>query len=281
MRRPSLPIVLLLAVSVLTTPTGAGAACTSSSPLPPDKRAANVTCDGVHPGMTLVIPSMKWGPFECGASFAFRDHAGNRYLSFPGSCYLDYDCLEEAVEDVLPPPLDEIVGSIPVCIAPSDSELEPLYANGPVVTGVDGRRVGRIAYAVNKDGVDFALVRVDRNVRLDPSLPYYGGPTRLGAAGLLEETYVYSDAMLPASPNARTGLLSGDTSGATVWTDGFLSRAAGASVMKPDGSAVGFFYGYVSLVGGSYPTQTLAPGIARAERRARTRLTLLTAPLKK
>ncbi|HEV2890847.1 MAG TPA: hypothetical protein VGX28_10780 [Frankiaceae bacterium] len=279
MTRTRLTVALLLAAAALATPTAASAACTSGSPLPADKHAANVTCDGVHPGITLIVPSMKYGDYECGASFAFQDQRGNRYLTIPGSCYLDYDCLEEAVEQLLPPPLNEIVGQIPVCLLPSDSELEPYYKNGPVVKDTAGRRVGRIAYAVNKDGIDFALVRVDRNVRLDPALPFYGGPTRLGTAGVLEETYVYSDASFPIAPNARTGLLSGDAEGARVATEGLLSRTTGASVMRPDGAAIGFFNGYIEITG-TFPTQTLGPGLQRAQRRGGLRLTLMTAPLK-
>lgn len=279
MARTRLSIALLLAAATLATPKGASAACTSDSPLPADKRAANVSCDGVHPGMTLIVPSMKYGDYECGAGFAFKDQRGSRYLAIPGSCYLDYDCLEEAVEQLLPPPLNEIVGSIPICLLPSDSELEPYYKNGPVVKDLNGYRVGRIAYAVNKDGVDFALVRLDKDVRLDPALPFYGGPTRLGTAGALEETYVYSDATFPLAPNARTGVLSGNAEFARVATEGFLSRTAGASVMRPDGAAIGFFTGYLEITG-TYPTQPLGPGLMRAQRRGNLRLTLLTAPLK-
>ncbi|HEX8003630.1 MAG TPA: hypothetical protein VF519_13140 [Mycobacteriales bacterium] len=278
MTRSRLPILLLLAVS-LAAPTNASAGCTSS-PLPADKRAASVECDGVHPGMTLIVPSMKYGDYECGASFAFRDQAGNRYLTMPGTCFLDYDCLEDTVKDVLPPPLNEVVPNLPVCVVMSESELEPVYRNGPVVRDLNGARVGRIAYAVNKDGVDLALVRVDKGVKLDPALPFYGGPVRTGTPGALEETYVYSPALgLPGAPNARTGLLRGDAEYAEVTTEGLLSRANGASVIRPDGSALGYFTGGVMLTGG-FATQPLGSAIARAERRTRLRLSLMTAPLR-
>lgn len=280
MRRYRLPILLALAVSTLAAPTGASAACSSSSPLPADRRAANLSCDGVHPGMLMIVPSMKWGPYECAASFAFADQFGNRYLSFPGSCFLDYDCLEDSAADVLPPPLNEVVHALPVCIMASDSELEPVYKNnGPVVTDAVGHRIGRIAYAVNKDYIDFALVRLDRGVRLDPSVPFYGGPTRLGTARTLEETYVYSPEGMPASPNARSGVLtSGGPEMAYVATEGFLSRPTGASVMKPDGTAVGFFNGHLTITG--YITSNLGPGLERAQRRTKLRLSLMTARMK-
>ena len=281
MSRLRLSVLLVLAVSTLAAPTGASAACSSSSPLPADKRAANHVCTGLHPGVTLVIPSMKYGPYECAASFAFSDSRGNRYLAFPGRCYLDYDCLEETVEEVLPPPLDEIVGSVPVCIAPTDSELEPVYGkNGPVVKDLSGRRIGIVAYAVNKDGVDFALVRVDRKVALDPKLPFYGGPTRLGSPGSFVETYVYSPPSWDAAPNARSGIIHGGPEAAYVLTEGFLSQPTGASVMQPDGSAVGMFNGYISVALG-YQTQPLGAGVERAQRRMRTQLSLMTAPLSK
>ena len=282
MTRSRLPIALLLAVSALVTPTGANAACSSSSPLPADRRAANLTCDGVHPGTLMVVPSMKYGPYDCAASFAFADQYGNRYLSFPGSCFLDYDCLEDTAADVLPPPLNEIVHSLPVCLLPTDSELEPVYGkNGPVVTDGSGHRIGRIAYAVNKDYIDFALVRLDQGVRLDPAVPFYGGPTRVGSARTLEETYVYSPEGFAGfgAPNARSGILTnGGPEIAYVATEGFLSMPVGASVMKPDGTAVGFFNGHLTVTG--YITHNLGPALERAQRRTRLRLTLLTARMK-
>ena len=279
MSRYRLPILLALTVSTLAAPTGASAACSSSSPLPADKRAASHFCTGLHPGVMLVIPSMKYGPYECGASFAFRDQNGTRYLAFPGACYLDYDCLEEAVEDILPPPLDEIVGGLPVCLAPSDSELEPSYGTkGPVVKNLDGRRVGTVAYAVNKDGINFALVRVDANVALDPRLPFYGGPTRLGSPGSFVETYVYSPPTWDAAPNARSGVIHGGPDGAYVLTEGTLSMPTGASVMQPDGSAVGMFNGSLT-VGLGYQTQSLGVALERAQRHTRLRLSLMTAQL--
>jgi hypothetical protein len=214
---------------------------------------------------------------DCAASFAFADDYGQRYLTIPGTCHLDYDCLEDAVDDILPPPLNELP-RLPACIATSESELEPVYKkNGPVVHDTAGRRVGVVAYAVNKDGVDLALVRVDRNVRLDPKLPFYGGPVRMGTAGTVEETYVYSPEILTGAPNARTGVLSGGAEYAYVATEGLLSMPMGASVMKPDGAAVGYMTGGVTIPG--YMTQPLGIAIQRAQRRTRLRLTLMTAPL--
>lgn len=278
MTRYRLPLLMLLAVTTVAAPRGAAAACSSTLPLPSDKRLANVSCDGVHPGTMLVLPSLKYGTFECAASFAFRDQAGQRYVAVPGTCHLDYDCLEDTVKDVLPPPLNEAIPRLPVCIQPTDSEIEPRYGSkGPVVRDLSGRRVGVVAYAVNKDGLDFALVRIDRNVHLDPRLPLYGGPTRLGTAGSIEESYVYSPEGVSGTPNARTGLLSGGPDYAYVVTEGLLSRPAGGSVMKPDGSAIGFLTGYLSIPG--YTTQPLGPGLARANRMTGLRLSLITAPL--
>lgn len=274
-----LPILLLLAAA-LAAPSTASAACTSSSPLPPDKRLANETCDGVHPGTRLVVPSMKYGDYECDASFAFRDRAGERYLTIPGTCFLDFDCLEDTVKDVLPPPLNEAVPDLPVCVVMSESELEPVYRNGPIVRDTTGTRVGRIAYAVNKDGVNLALVRVDKGVRLDPAVPFYGGPVGLGTPGAPEETYVYSSPNgMPGTPNARVGVLHGNADAAEVTTEGLLSMASGASVMRPDGSAMGYCTGGLLITGG-FTTQPLGAAIARAERRTRLRLTLMTAPLR-
>lgn len=278
MTRFRLPLLLALAATTFAVPGSASAGCTSRSPLPADKRAANIYCDDVRPGMVMIMPSMKYGATQCAASFAFMDQRGNRYLSVPGSCHLEYECLDDEIKDLLPPPLNELP-PLPLCLLATDSELEPTYKKGgPVVKNAEGDRIGTIAYAVNKEGVNFALVRVDRHLRLDPSLPYYGGPTKIANPRTLEETYVFSPERYPVVPNARTGILWGDATSATVTTEGFLSLTHGTSVMKPDGSAVGLFNGYLTLTG--YQTQPLRAALERAERRTGLKLRLMTAKLR-
>jgi hypothetical protein len=250
MTRRARTLLMIVTVGALALPSGASAvSCTSSLPVS-DPHLANYECDGVHPGMLLRIPSQKYGELRCTAAFAFMDQYRERYLTFPGTCHLDYDCLEDIVADELPPPLDQIVRIVPTCTLPLDSEIEPNYKrSGPVVKDKDGRRIGRIVYAVNKQGVDFAVVRIDSSVSLDPRLPFYGGPLKMGGAPKSPtEAYSYSAAPTNPAPNARSGVL--HTVGGGVYHQapaGFFSTAAGSPVMTPDGMAIGYYDGPLTV----------------------------------
>lgn len=279
MTRRTRPLAVLLTAGALTLPVGTAAAgCTTL--LPATNRAANHTCTGAHPGMGLAVPSKKWGNVACTAGFAFADQYKNRYLTIPGTCHLDYECLEDTVTNELPPPLDQLVRP-PTCLLPSESEDEPFYKrNGPVVTDLDGNRVGVIVYAVNKEDVNFALVRVDPRVRLDAAVPLYGGPVRIGAPPAQpEEAYAYSAPALPGSPNARTGLLYRlGNSGMFHATEGFTSVAQGTPVVKPDGSGMGY-YANGWMPGFGWQVHEYGPGVRRAADRTKLKLRLLTAPV--
>jgi hypothetical protein len=277
MRRLGRTTLLLALVATLTGPVRANAAsCTSSYPVT-DKRLASHSCTGVHPGMALTVPSKKYGEMECVAGFVFGDQFGNRYVSVPGTCYLDFSCLEDIVVDQLPPPLNQIVGDVVPCLAPSDSELEPYYArNGPPVTDKAGARVGAIVYAVNKKGINFTLIRIDKGIKVDPAVPLYGGPTRLtGPSATPEEAYAYSAGSAYA-PNADTGLLWESTDGMTH-TPGLLGAEPGTVVVKPDGSGVGYYSASHFLEGAE--VLPYGPAIARADSHAKLTLKLVTAPV--
>ncbi|MDQ1712249.1 MAG: hypothetical protein QOE45_1699 [Frankiaceae bacterium] len=259
-------------------------ACTSSLPVT-DPHAAQYFCAGVRPGMVLHVNSAKWGNISCGASFAFTDQNKQKYLTLPGSCFLDYTCLEDVFEE-LPPPLPALIPQLPTCTLAGDSELEPYYKkNGPVVRDGDDKRIGSLTYAVNKEGVDFAIVRLDPGVKLDPSVPLFGGPRRLATPGAgPEEVHVYSASLaepgdVTPRPNARSGVLhSYGLDRAYVVTEGLLSIAHGSAVMRANGDAVGLFTGGLTIPLG-WATQPFGPALARTTRHTGLRLTLLTAPL--
>lgn len=281
MRRRRLALLALVAVSTLTLPANAADDdCFSAVPIV-DPHAANYQCDGVRPGMTVRVQSKKYGWMSCGASFAFRDQFGQRYLTMPGTCFLDYECIEDVILEELPPPLDQLVNDIwPVCLLPTESELEPVYKkNGPVVTDSAGKRIGSLAYAVNKHGINLALIRIDPKVALDPSVPLYGGPTRLGTLSTnFEEAWVYSPYRGSTAFNARTGVLSGSIDSPRVLTEGVLSGINGASVMKKSGDAIGMSLGYLSTTG--YEVEPFGPALERARSRTGLTLRLMTAPLR-
>lgn len=273
MSRPGRTLLLLATVAGFLVTAPAHAGCTSAYPVT-DKHVASIACTGVRPGTLLRVPSKKYGELDCAAGFVFADALGNRYVSVPGTCFLDFDCLEDVITDQLPPPLDQL-GKVLPCLLPSDSELEPVYKNGPVVRDVNDGRIGSIVYAVNKSGINFALIRIDKGIPVDPAVPLYGGPTRLaGASATPEEAYVYSG-RADGLPNAVTGqvYLSG---GKTFHLPGLLTALWGAPVVKPDGGGVGYYSGD-NYVGEGAEVMSYGPALAREERHARIKLTLLTA----
>lgn len=281
-RRPRTLATLATLAALVLPAAPSDAACTSALPVS-DKRLGSYDCVGVHPGMALHVPSKKYGDnYPCTAGFAFVDSHKERYLTFPGTCHLDFDCLEEVVTDLLPPPLNQV--RLPVCLVMGDSEEEPRYKrSGPVVKDAEGNAIGRIVYAVNKDDIDFAIVRIDKHVRLDPAMPVYGGPLRLGvASGSPEEAYAFSAAApVPGSPNGRTGILYAlSRSDVYHQTEGFLSYANGSPVMKPDGSAVGYYGERGWSVAFGWGVSSYEPALARTQKVAKVSLKLMTAPLK-
>lgn len=269
-------VAALAAVALPSVP--ADAACVSGYPVS-DKRLTNHMCTGVRPGMLLTVPSKKYGTMSCTAGFMFADQFGNRYTSVPGSCHLDYECLEDQAVELLPPPLDEIVDGVVPCIMPSDSEEEPVYkSNRPVVKDRDGDRVGVIVYAVNKSNINFALIRIDATHKVDPSVPLYGGPTRLVAPGQLDQAYAYSAAYMDFEANARTGVLT--MSGDTIYHETVAIIATGvpygSPVVRPDGSGIGYHEGPWTI-GLGYTTKPYGPALSRTTIRTKLNLRLLTA----
>lgn len=271
---------ILLAVSMTVPVPAARADCTTPvDGMPAGPPAAAYHCKGVRTGMAMLAYSKRLGHYSsCGASAAFRDQFGNRYLATVGTCVLDYECLEDVVTSMLPPPVDKTVRDA-VCIEPTDSE-EELYdptARAVPVFDEDLFQIGGMVYAVNKDDVNFAVVRIDRRRRLDPSVPVYGGPTRLGPPpSSPAEARVYSQYKHPFGPNARGGVVWGDARAARVVTDETFST--GGSVMLPDGTLVGYLGHGME---GGYNVSLFGRALERTFRRTGLRLTLMTAPLAK
>lgn len=270
---------VLLAATTTVPVRGASAECgTPVDGMPADRRAAMYRCTGVRTGMRVLTYNKRMESYlSCGTSAAFRDQFGNRYLATVGTCVLDYDCLEDVVTSQLPPPLDKEVRYL-ACVNPSDSE-EELYDPKATTPVYDENlvQIGGMVYAVNKDDVNFAIVRIDARRRLDPSLPLYGGPVRIGPAPATPaEAYVYSPYREPSAPNARSGILWGDAKGGHVLTQ--ETASTGGSVMLPDGTLVGYLGGSVE---GGYNVTLLGHAVERTFRRTRLRLTLMTAPLAK
>lgn len=292
-------LVGLLVAAVLLAPAAPASHATScSSPLPvSDGHLTAYSCTGVHPGMVLEVHSAKYGDIECSASYAFKDSGNNKYLALPGTCILDFDCLDDLLQPY-PPPLDQppfstVLNALP-CILPSDSELEPYYkkGTGPIVKDGNGVRIGRLAYAVNKDGLDFALVRLDPGVALDPALPLYGGPTKLGTFTALSPVtgHVYAapgdlfsvNGNGAGGPNAEAAVLystSIDFGYASTPTPLLLGNPRGGSALTDDGKAAGMLTGSWAI-GAGWIVKPFGPALAHLQARTHLAVTLMTAPLK-
>lgn len=274
------PLVLFLALLAPTGPVRAES-CTSDLPVT-DKHLASHTCTGVHPGMALKVYSAKWkGDVLCTAGWAFTDSAKNKYLSVPGTCILDFDCLEDLIQPY-PPPLDQLpIPALPTCTLAQDSELEPYYkkGTGPIVKDGMGARIGRLAYAVNKNGINWGLVRLDPGIALDPKLPLYGGPVRTGAVTLSpDQAYAYCAPVSHPSVNAYSGVVYALGAAAYLYAQGMQTYVQGCPVMTEGGNAVGTLTGtlYIPL---GYGIQGIDPAVSHLASRVGLHVTLLKAPL--
>lgn len=99
-------------------------------------------CPGVRPGALIDADGGR-----CTANFLFRSSDGKRHIGTAGHCTL------EANGEITYPP-----------------------GKGPVVDGSDGKRIGEIAYAILGRDRDFALVRLDEDVKAKARMCFFGGP---------------------------------------------------------------------------------------------------------
>lgn len=71
------------------------------------------------------------------------------------------------------------IGTAGHCILASEGRERVWKRGGSAAYTYTGRRIGRVVYAAVQDDLlrDFALIRVDRGVRVNPSMCHFGGPT--------------------------------------------------------------------------------------------------------
>lgn len=171
LRRSGVSLALILALVAPARPAAAAAA-----DFAPPARAT------VHPGVVLVTDGK-----GCTANFVFTDAAGHFYLGQAAHCASrgDIDEFNGCVDEVLP------LGS-------------PVAVRGTGVTGALAYNSWSAMQAVGErdENVcrtnDFALVRLPASAvaTLNPSVPYFGGPTGLnpGTAGVGDLAFAYGNA---------------------------------------------------------------------------------------
>lgn len=245
-----------LALAPLPLQTAHAAACTTHTTGAHADPFGTEDCPGVRPGTLLHS-----GSEDCTFGFVFQGSDHRRYVATAGHCAFDPD---------------------PERSPAATKTWKP--GTGPVVTGADGRQVGRFAYATLASTFkDFALVRLDRGVTADPQMCHFGGPTTLTTAVHNDDVQVhyYSQGVgvgdyVPArTGDAFFGLYRADY----VYFYGAASPGdSGGPVIDATGAAVGIITDLTTPFTGNIGVNRLADHLAAAQKALKIKLTLLTAP---
>jgi hypothetical protein len=228
--RSRLPVV----IAVVATAALAGAG--SASAWAP---AASAT---IHPGvMTFTnAPSFLAGASQCTSNFVFTDGSGNTYLGQAAHC-------------------SSTGGSTGTngCTTNSLPLGTPIYSGDLVNGGVqNGTLIGTLSYnswitmqsrhetdantcAFN----DLALIKIDPSqvANVNPTVPFWGGPNGLAAAGSLagDRVFSYGNSIVRGGVSAlspKTGVSLGDLGGSGGWSQDVYTVTPGI----PGDSGSGF-----------------------------------------
>ncbi len=230
---------------------GCGATLVSASGVQP---VGTGPCPGVRPG--AIVESKTGG---CTFNFLFQGSDGNRYMGTAGHCILN-----------------------------TDGEIAYRAGKGPVASDAEGQRIGEFAYAILRDPKDFALIRLDPNVKAKAKMCHFGGPTGVNKDSTSDAVVLHyygngigignlqvvNQPVLPARSAIAENLEDPDqvfATGAAIFGD------SGSGVISDDGRAVG------ALVAVGYPgpilITRLGPQLRRAEKALDIGLTLRRAAL--
>jgi len=160
-------------------------------------------------------------------------------------------------------------------------------SSGPVMRDINGKTIGHFTYAYRVDTPEadtFGLVRLDKNVKFNPGVCHFGGPTGLYAsldATPFEVQFYGQGLPFELAVPARSGLAIGGDSATQIAVLGpaglFLPLGDGGGPVLAGGKAVGIFTG--GLVIGTqagFVVSRLKPAIARTQSKTGIKLTLLT-----
>ena len=241
---------------------GCGARPISPAAAPP---VGLVGCSEVRPGAAVRTDALL-----CTLGFMFRGTDGERYVATSAQC------------------METFIG-----------ERAPARGHGVVASDEFGRRIGEFAYGVIDIRADFALIRLDPDVRASAEMCHFGGPTGqnddggphpvvlhyYGTGFLTSPISVVPEGVglghvAPGRSAFAVGLDDPDwvfAFGTAIYGD------LGSPVISSDGRAVGLlvFAGVVrsGTHSGTLGIMRLGPQVARAEKRLRIGLELMTAPM--
>lgn len=244
--------------------------------------AADRSCSGVRPGAEILVfeddlkdPRNANGPTM---NFVFAGSDGYRYVGLAGHSVADRI---GAVESWGP-------------------------GEGALALDGNGRRIGRIAFVAltaTQEGFDsirdFALVRLDRGVTVNPAVCVFGGPSALyrerSSSPVILRHYGQGDVVEDVSPG-RTAVALRTTSEYHVFAEGVINGGDSGSPFVTEDRAVGHLSGTClpACIGGSPPPSgrpsgeighllilRTRPQLALAERTLGVRLRLVTTQKRK
>lgn len=219
------------------------------------------TCEvPVGPGALLDVDGSEGGAGGgCTANFVFAGNDGRYYLGTAGHCTLAESNVSGDVGEFAYGP-----------------------GQGAQVRDGNGRVIGRIAYAIQEDPYDFALIRLEPGIDFGTALPHWGPTTGINtvtAPGPTVLRWVGHGLVIGDVLYARTGLALGTSNPDQIFGLGVIAPGdSGSPVVDDQGRAVGVNVAIGAAVGtegGVQIVTRLAPQLARAESLTGVDFTLL------
>lgn len=216
------------------------------------------SCPGVRPG---AIVDSDVG--QCTFNFVFNGSDGRTYIGTAGHC-----------------------------INGDGQERSWAPGTGPEARDSTGARIGEFAYAILSDPKDFALIRVDAGVPVNPQMCHFGGPTGINSdrpgLGLVMLQHYGNGVGIGAVLPARSAIALGMPDPDHVFAEGLVVPGdSGSGIETADGRAVGVIvttgihtssFGTSGIDAGTMGVTRLAPQLARATQVTGVSYSIVTAP---
>lgn len=225
-------------VAAATAVLAASAAClVGLQPASASIAWAPAATAAIHPGVQTITA----GSLQCTANFIFQDSAGTVYIGQAAHCASQGSTTDT---NGCTTPSYAIGTSVDVGGAQYPGKL--VYSSWKTMQGLTPKESDTSTCAYN----DLALVQLDsRDVaKVNPSVPYFGGPTGLhtGALQKYSKVYSYGNSSLRfgiAATSPKRGLATGDAG--TGWSHGLYTVTqgipgdSGSGILDATGLAVG------------------------------------------